>query len=372
MTELEFGGLDHGRLLLLSPEGDEAALEVTDELRAAVCPQHEAASAEAAEPGPESPESSPAADRPQPALKATEVQARLRAGVSVYELVGLTDLSLSTLKKLEWPINTEREHIISLVREHQVTGLFGSAELGEIADGRLATRGIEGEAEWTARREGSAPWVVEVRFVSAGRDRCARWTFDPRGQVVTALDDEARWLSQPNDPLTPEVKLTSTGSVPAMRSSNTGAIPLERPVVERPVLPPVDAATESLLDDLAARRGTRPADSMPFERPATGEIPARAPGRVARTSVSDLVAGAPRHPAFGGMQPTLDLPGEALASVSPIGVQPVFEPVAVPDEEEPPTLEGDQEPATEAPAKKKKGGRAPMPSWDDILLGSRP
>lgn len=231
MAELELVTLheDAERLVLRGPDGVEHTLTITEALRAAVRrdrPRTEALQAESAA-----------------TLRPREVQARLRAGATAEELAETSGLPLEHVRRYEWPVITERDHVIAQVRNHHVDP-EGKIDLGDLADARLAARGVrEDEATWTARREGSAPWQVEVRFVAGERERSARWSFDPKGRVVVALDDEARWLGQPDDPVSPEVL-----GVP-------GVVDRRRPA------PPDLAgdATARLLDDLAGRRGQRPA-----------------------------------------------------------------------------------------------------------------
>ncbi|WP_277213794.1 septation protein SepH [Isoptericola croceus] len=232
MAELELVTLheDAERLVLRGPDGVEHTLTITEALRAAVRrdrPRTEALQAESAA-----------------TLRPREVQSRLRAGATAEELAEASGLPLEHVRRYEWPVITERDHVVTQVRNHHVDP-EGKIELGRLADARLAARGVpEGEATWTARREGNGPWKVEVRFTAGERERNARWSFDPKGRVVVALDDEARWLGQPDDPVPPE-----TLGVP-------GVVDRRHRPSSRP-----DAAAEAtalLLDDLAGRRGQRP------------------------------------------------------------------------------------------------------------------
>ncbi len=279
MAELELVRLneDGEHLVLRAPDGTEHALPITEALRAAVRrdrPLTEALQAEA-----------------RTTLRPRELQSRLRAGATAEELAAESGLPVEHVQRYEWPVVAEREHAVSQVRAHRIDG-DPETTLGAAADTRLAARGVAaGQAVWTARREGTAPWVVEVRFSAGERERSARWTFDPRGRVVTPLDDEARWLAQPDDPLSPE--MVGVPSI-AARFAPRGDAARRHP----------DASTDAtalLLDDLAGRRGQRPGgrsarraddayqpdeldldldldlDPGPAPRPATGAVP-RVPG----------------------------------------------------------------------------------------------
>ncbi|WP_166848338.1 septation protein SepH [Isoptericola sp. BMS4] len=259
MAELELARLheDGEHLVLRAADGTEHALPITEALRAAV--RRDRPRAEAL--------------RAQATLRPRDLQARLRAGATVEELAEESGLPAEHVQRYEWPVATERQHAIDQVRAHRLDGDGEVRTLGEAADARLGARGVTpDDARWSARREGSAPWVVEVRFAAGDRDRSARWTYDPKGRAVTPLDDEARWLGQPDDPLTPEVlgvPSTSDRQVPGRRSP------------ERPPERPGDDTTALLLDDLAGRRGRRPAGrerpAEPSPAPSGGAVPGMLP-----------------------------------------------------------------------------------------------
>ncbi|MCK0115640.1 septation protein SepH [Isoptericola sp. S6320L] len=405
MAELELVTLheDAERLVLRGPDGVEHTLTITETLRAAVRrdrPRTEALQAESAA-----------------TLRPREVQARLRAGATAEELAAASGLPLEHVRRYEWPVITERDHVITQVRNHHVDP-EGKIDLGDLADARLAARGVPVEdAVWTARREGNAPWRVEVRFTAGERERTARWSFDPKGRVVVALDDEARWLGQPDDPVSPEVL-----SVP-------GVVDRRRPA------PPSDAAADAtalLLDDLAGRRGQRPPQRprRPEPGPQDQELPLdlgatdrpddgasivdlgarRDAQRASQTDDPEPATGEGRE--AGTRAPDAHDAEEADApSTRPTGpaASPEPEPVAASPSERPPSgtdetppvppgAPGPSGPGSEhapvpqpaapqpaapsavvgevaAPAKAKPGrrpvrkGRAQVPSWDEIVFG---
>jgi len=234
MAELELARLheDGEHLVLRGPDGADHLLAITEALRAAVRrdrPRTEALQAQATT-----------------TLRPRELQSRLRAGATAEELAAESGLPVDHVQRYEWPVVAERDHVIAQVRAHRLAGDGAPTTLGDVSDTRLAARGVTAAAaRWSARRDGSAPWVVEVVFHAGDRDRSARWTYDPKGRVVTALDDEARWLGQPDDPVSPEML-----GVPSV---------IGRRAQVDPVHDPADDATALLLDDLAGRRGQRPA-----------------------------------------------------------------------------------------------------------------
>lgn len=389
MAELELVRLheDGERLVLRGPDGTESTLPITEALRAAVRrdrPRTEALRAQAVT-----------------TLRPRDLQARLRAGASVEELAEESGLPVEHVQRYEWPVAAERDHVIGQVRAHRLPGEDETATLGEVADKRLAARGVPtDEAHWSARRDGTAPWVVEVRFSAGDRDRSARWTFDPKGRVVTPLDDEARWLGQPDDPVSPDVL-----GVPSMSGRTV-----------TPRRHPDDDTTALLLDDLAGRRGQRPGDRRRTPaRAADDAPPAPEPIPVGRVSAPPVGADGPApEPADPAGASVVDL-GSRRAGLRPAAPDRSTHPSAarrpvpgvlpldgvddgvqesdtadartdarsdvVDDAPAPsgPPAQGAAGPQPAAPAPRSdkpagarrsgRKGRAQVPSWDEIVFG---
>jgi len=75
---------------------------------------------------------------------------------------------------------------------------------------RLKARDVEvTDASWDSWRTEGRPWTVVLTFAAGGRQRQASWTYDLADRTVSAVDDEARWLSE-------EVRETK-GPIPAPR-----------------------------------------------------------------------------------------------------------------------------------------------------------
>ena len=69
---------------------------------------------------------------------------------------------------------------------------------------RLRTREIDTvTARWDSRRTDKGAWTVLLLFTAGGREREAAWQFDPLARTVSAVDDEARWLSEDEDQQAP-------------------------------------------------------------------------------------------------------------------------------------------------------------------------
>jgi hypothetical protein len=386
MDELELVRLheDGERLVLAARDGAQSTLPITDALRAAIRgdrPRVESIRAQEAS-----------------ALRPREIQARLRAGETCEALAEASGLPIDHVRRFEYPVISEREHSIARVRAKAVlTDDDGATTLGEVADERLRSRGVRpDDARWSATREGTHPWLVQVEFEAAERPRVARWSLDPRGGFVTALDDEARWLGLPEDDDGPALAGVST--LPPHRSNQH---PSSRPA------PPEQDDTDLLLDNLSERRGQRPArrqtpdndlpdmmeldldgpDAPPDPEPSAAvvDIGARRGGSRAKmpsVQVPDSPAGleweapsrwevsAPSAAPGPGSEQQPDAGEEQDTGPAPQAEQDQA-PEPVPDKvpEKPPA---DPAPPKRPAAKRGRKSRAQVPSWDEIVFGSRP
>ena len=190
------------------------------------------------------------------ALRPRDVQALIRAGSSAEEVAERSGWSVDKVRRYEGPIVAEREHVAGLSRGVRVRGRSsgaGAPTLSVRVGERLKGRGVDpSAASWDAWREEGGPWTVVVTFAAGGRQRQASWHFDLADRTVTAIDDEARWLSEEEEPV--------PGPIPA------------------PHLSPGPGRTTTVYDVEAEgglRAAERPSAAATAE-PADAERPARA------------------------------------------------------------------------------------------------
>jgi hypothetical protein len=412
MDELELVRLheDGERLVLAARDGAQSTLPITDALRAAIRgdrPRMESIRA-----------------REASALRPREIQERLRAGETCEALAEASGLPLDHVRRFEYAVLSEREHSIARVRAKTVlTDDDGATTLGEVADERLRSRGVRpADARWTATRQGTHPWIVQVEFEAAERPRVARWSLEPRGGFVTALDDEARWLGLPEDDGGPGI--AGVSALPPHRSNHHPSAPAQ----------PEQDDTDLLLDNLSERRGHRPArrqspdndlpdmmeldldgadgpDGSPAEKaeeqeeasepsaavvdigarrngsrsrmpsvkvpdspadlgwegPSRWEISAPAPGSgTTGSGTGSGTAGSGTGSGTAGSEQESD-PAPAAEAAPADSPAPRPEPEKVP--EKPPA---EAPPPKRPAAKRGRKSRAQVPSWDEIVFGSRP
>ncbi len=131
-------------------------------------------------------------------LSPREIQARVRAGHSVDEVAIAAGISTERVERYAVPVLAERQHVVELAQ--RAPGRRASAglapALAEVVEARLAEQNVAVDSlAWDAWRGDDGRWVVSVTYPGTARDRVASWSFDPRGRVLAAADDEARWLA---------------------------------------------------------------------------------------------------------------------------------------------------------------------------------
>jgi hypothetical protein len=118
------------------------------------------------------------------ALSPREIQARVRAGASVEQVISETGWPADKVERYAEPPLRERAYIVELAQRAEVRGPSGTHTLGElVAD---TWRG----AQWDAYRTEDGRWRV---IASSERER-ATWIYEPAGRSVHAVDDRAAGL----------------------------------------------------------------------------------------------------------------------------------------------------------------------------------
>ncbi|WP_122820931.1 septation protein SepH [Varibaculum vaginae] len=405
MKDLELLGLhpDGNQLILNDEEGTRYALAITQELRDAVRPER---------PNLE------AIQTPKKTVPPRKIQALLRAGSTISEIADKFEIPEDKVSRYATPILAERRHAANLAQACQVGGESDSPHLGELVIDRLAARGVSADSlRWDAVRGGKGPWEIILTFTQDARDLTARWNMEPGASTVSALDQEAIWLTESSQPA-------------SKVSSFEEFFPLPSPQPTPPEKP--DTGTDALLDALAAARGKRDAtpdmqltedpdeleelasfeegkfsDSLPEDTlkkqaeivslhgkpdsriPVTSESPYH-PGLAEHSS--DEIWDSPEPTFTGTLSETealnLDLtrrtpidstnepdPPSRPAPPPPAGEEINSAPVLpgmenVEDNDK--TVLASRDNVSKSKGKHRRSGRKSIPSWDDIVFGTKP
>jgi hypothetical protein len=179
MADLRITGVTNNQLELQAPDGTRHYLEISDDLLKAMKSR---------------PASLPAALTPR------EIQAEIRLGTSIEELVAKTGADEDQVAKYAAPILTELRHIVTLARNIRLS-LAGDRfteptqiEFGVVMDERLAANKAT-NTKWLARKSVEGVWLVSVEYVLGTDKGIATWSFDPKNLFLVPENQSALLLS---------------------------------------------------------------------------------------------------------------------------------------------------------------------------------
>ncbi|MGW8885695.1 septation protein SepH [Streptomyces sp. NPDC055749] len=296
-------------------------------------------------------------------LRPRDIQARIRAGASAEEVAQFAGIPVDRVRRFEGPVLAERAFMAERARKTPVrrpgenTGT--GPQLGEAVNERLLMRGADKETVlWDSWRRDDGTWEVLLVYRVAGEPHSASWTYDPPRRLVQAVDDEARSLiGETDDVAAPEPSFPFVPRIARLPRDR----PLDRALdrqMERPAPPPPPEPEEriggvsanerdsltSLLEAVPSFRG----DMVVPERPSPPEPPAIEPAI---------------------QEPEADEPPAAAASAGAgSAYADVLMPRAVAGHRD--RLTGTTDRQAEADGV-RPGRRAAVPSWDEIVFGTR-
>ncbi|WP_329259173.1 septation protein SepH [Streptomyces sp. NBC_01478] len=281
-------------------------------------------------------------------LRPRDIQARIRAGASAEEVAQLAGIPVDRVRRFEGPVLAERAFMAERARKTPVRrpGENAGPQLGEAVQERLTLRGAEKDTvQWDSWRRDDGTWEVLLVYRVAGEPHSASWTYDPPRRLVQAVDDEARSLIGESDDLsaTPEPSFPFVPRIARLPRDRPLDRALERP--ERPALPSPEPVEESERDSLTSLLEAVPSfrgDMVVPERPSEP----------------------PEEPA---VEPEAEEPPAPAASAGSAYAD-VLMPRSVGAHRD--RLIGSTDRQAEADGV-RPGRRAAVPSWDEIVFGTR-
>lgn len=281
-----------------------------------------------------------------------EIQDLVRSGLSAADVANSHSVPLDYVEKFALTVVDEIGHIIASAKTVRISveaDRYSEAtqlEFGEILEGRLRKADAT-NIHWSATKLEGEPWMVSVSYLSAHDNRTANWSFDQRKLVLSPENESAVKLSAGDfaaSPSTPKLRRVEE------TAENTRVIDLPR----------VDIVSESE----SSAEASAPATVSSIEELTRSSL----------QSVTDEAEG--ENVIAEPLSPTADLL-EALRKKRIAATEaPIADSASVATEPEPkaPELVSDPEveeiyPAPIAPAAKK--GRPSMPSWDEIVFGTK-
>lgn len=305
---------DKQTLVLVSDSGEEFTLPADTRLRAALRGEH--ARLGHLEITMES------------ALRPRDIQSRIRAGETPESVAAAAQTTLEKVMGYATPVLAERAHIADRAQKASVRRTNGEGPARILADAvaeRLRGRNVDPETvEWDAWRREDGRWTLVADYLSGGSERHAEFVFDAPGRFVVAEDDEARWM---------------VGEQTSIKGPQPRATPGPRrlsAVDAGDILPLGEDAIEMVAED----------------GPAASSSSSSAGGSSGTVGTADWMA--------------------TQASPRPVEEDP-GDPVQLGSEADEPAAQAPQEDDVEPPVRTARKGRRPsVPSWDEIMFGSKP
>lgn len=329
MKDIKFLGTDGDYLLLETAEGLRYRLLVDDAVR-------RASRGEAM------------AQLDSPTLSPREIQEEIRVGRSIQDIIAASGAPEDYIRKFAQPVLDELNHAVlnALAVRLEIAGdRFNeptAREFGEIIKARLAASGA-GIERWSALKAPEQGFFIYCEFELNGETRKATWSYDPKRLALSPENDVA-------------INLSSQDRLAAQT-------PRLRPVATEPT-----SVTESLGDTVdLVRAMPTPAASLDT-RPSTTDEPALSETadlldalrrkRNERESVEELDP----HPVTEGLR------------IVELTTDELYPQEILPNEaSETEAIEPEPAPAPINPenASTPKRGRASIPSWDQIVFGTK-
>ncbi|PPK70501.1 septation protein SepH [Actinokineospora auranticolor] len=277
-------------------------------------------------------------------MRPREIQTRIRAGESVEQVAEAAGIPTHKVERFAYPVLLERSRTAELAqRAHPVREDGPDVQtLGEVVAHAFGLRGQDYPTTgWDSWRGEDGKWVVRLCWTAGRSENRAHWSFHPgaHGGTVTPLDEHAQDLMdpQPNRPLRTVRPVTELAQA---------ALAIEMPPPAPVVEPDADLELDaSVFEPPVAPVPDPPKVEEPFEQ----------------SYVEDF-----------------ELTPEPV-----VPEQPAAEPV-VAEEQQPVAEEPEQDALIEEPARKQaepaaaanrrpkaKKARPIVPSWEDVLLGTR-
>ena len=179
MADLRITGVTNNQLELQAPDGTRHYLEISPDLLKAM--------------------KSRPAELP-PTLTPREIQAEIRLGTTVAELVDRTGADEDQVAKYAAPILTELKHIVTLARNIRLS-LAGDRftdptqiEFGTVMDERLANNRAT-DISWVSKKTVEGVWLVSAQYKIDSEPGIATWSFEPKALSLVPENQSALLLS---------------------------------------------------------------------------------------------------------------------------------------------------------------------------------
>lgn len=293
-----------------------------------------------------------------PTISPREIQEEIRVGRSIEEIITSSGAPEDYVRKFAQPVLDELSHAVlnALTVRLEIAGdRFNeptAREFGEIIKSRLASSGA-GIERWSAMKAPDVGFFIYCEFELNGETKKATWSYDPKRLALAPENEIAIELSSKD-------RLTQTA--PRLRPVATESTSLTENL----------AATVDLVRSMPETQNQLDA-TQSVEEPALSETADLLEALRKRRNAREFVDELDPHPATEGLrvvelEPEQYLDDEQF-SESYLEAVPDLEIVSEPEAKEIP--EPTPAPVQPDTPTNPKRGRASIPSWDEIVFGTK-
>ena len=323
-------------------------------------------------------------------MRPRDIQARIRAGASVEQVTEESGMPASRVERFAYPVLLERARAAELAQKAHPVRKDGPAveTLIEVVSAAFGERGHNIDiAEWDAWKDEKNYWVAQLQWQAGRSVIAAHWRYQPdaHGGSVSPLDDPA------SDLIDPDFGRALRGLATILPESVPEPPAVVEPVPSAPAQASVaaeagQAGFDEYYEQRAAVGGTavaaKPAPSPSGGAAAVstggaaavgaGGVGAATAGGGATVNAGGTAANKPAAPVVPASTAPAAPAEPATPAPEPAPAAPAPEPVAPAAKSATQQLgsKSEAKPAAQKPARAKRG-KAPMPSWEDVLLGVR-
>lgn len=320
-------------------------------------------------------------DRETPRVSPREIQSLVRAGKTRQQIIALTGADEADIERYEEPVLAERRFILSTAQAVSVRTTPGDGpeqQFGAVIAERLVGLGAE-DASWKSWKDEEAGWMIGLDFISHEVFHQAVWSFEHRKGVLSPLTPDAVTLSQQGevgDRLIP--KLRAVDATSPRDRFDSGAFDPDRLTAEFEEAETTAEASASAEQEQTDSAGdTQPVMDPGAEFARRREIDQRAIN-TPEPELPDLGQTADLLDALRRRRGERELTGDSKLPVAPFPLQSAESNRTAPGAAAPgidsaphETLQSETDASAAGEKSRRAKGRASIPSWDDILFGTR-
>lgn len=265
-----------------------------------------------------------------PPLAPRDIQALLREGNSPQQIFEQSGTPIDRINRYSAPVIAEINRAIQTATRTRIGTEVDAPTMGDLVIDRLADRNVDTEnLNWSASKQPDSNWEVTVVFIENDIEQAARWGISETGSTLVALDDEAKRLTEDVRTSLETVRaLFPPASLPPVEFIDHG----DADLLQR---------QEELVEKLNSARGRRQPLLQEIDGLQDEDDSAPETGKLKEPEEETVAV-------------------RALAPVKNVDRSPTGPKASQPEPR-----------STPKESTSKRRQRRPVPSWDEIVFGSR-